>query len=115
ALYYQVALLHAFTGSDEFFAALDVADQQARVGGAGVEPCLFALEWAWLQLRGQDNVSATQLKDYGILAVTGALWERVADSNPRYFAWAREYYKRFQSAYESRSEPRYAALLRWTS
>jgi len=115
ALYYQVALLHAFTGSDEYFAALDVADQQARVGGAGVEPCLFALEWAWLQLRGQDNVSPTQLKDYGILAVTGALWERVAESNPRYFAWAREYYKRFQSAYEGRPEPRYAALLRWTS
>ncbi len=115
ALYYQVALLHAFAGGEEFFKALDAADQQAHVGGTGSEPHLLALEWAWLQLRGQDNVSADELKDYGILAVTGALWERVAAGNARYFSWAGEYYRRFQSSYERRPESRYAAFAAWAA
>ena len=43
------------------------------------------------------------------------MWERVAEINPRYFDWARQYYRRFQSAYERRPEPRYAELARWTA
>jgi hypothetical protein len=56
-------------------------------------------------------------KDYGVFAAYGALWERAAEVNPRFFDWARQYYMRFQSAHESegRREPRYAALSQWTA
>jgi tetratricopeptide (TPR) repeat protein len=115
AMHYQVALLHAFMGSDDFDAALRAADKQALAGASGIDPYLVALEWAWLEMRGHDHESTTVLKDYGIFAACGALWERVAEINPRYFDWARQYYKRFQSAYESRPESRYAELARWTA
>jgi tetratricopeptide (TPR) repeat protein len=113
AMYYQIAVLHAFMGGDGFEAALRAADQKAASGGSGVDPYLLALEWAWLELRAHAHENDTLPKDYGVFAAYGALWERAAAINPRYLDWARQYYKRFQVAYQTRPEPRYADLSRW--
>jgi tetratricopeptide (TPR) repeat protein len=115
AMYYQIALLHAFKGGSDFEGVLRAADQQALASAGGIDAYLLALEWAWLEMRGHQHESTTALKDYGIFAACGAMWERVAEINPRYFDWARQYYRRFQSAYERRPEPRYAELARWTA
>jgi tetratricopeptide (TPR) repeat protein len=117
AMYYQIAVLHAFKGGGEFENALRVADQHAAGAASGVDTYLLALEWAWLELRAHEYGNDTVPKDYGVFAAYGALWERAAEVNPRFFDWARQYYMRFQSAHESegRREPRYAALSQWTA
>jgi tetratricopeptide (TPR) repeat protein len=116
-MYYQIAVLHAFKGGGEFENALRVADQHAAGAASGVDTYLLALEWAWLELRAHEYGNDTVPKDYGVFAAYGALWERAAEVNPRFFDWARQYYMRFQSAHESegRREPRYAALSQWTA
>ena len=115
AMHYQVAILHAFMGGNGFTAALRVADEKAVAGGGGVDPYLLALEWAWLELRGHEHGNDAVPKDYGVFAAYGALWERAAEIDPRFFDWARQYYQRFQAAYAGRPEPRYADLSRWTA
>lgn len=51
--------------------------------------------------------------DYGVYAVEGALWERVARTRPQYYARALSAYEKFRSAYRDHPLERYKSIAAW--
>jgi tetratricopeptide (TPR) repeat protein len=132
ALRYLKAVLYAMQGDDRFQAALEKeADGFDPDHPYSIEAYLAALNWTWLIVRGQGledaktslSEEATQqtrgmpkeLADYGVYALEGALWDRIARTRPDYRDWARKSYEKFQHAYTTRPdrEPRYRTLASW--
>ena len=96
ALNYERAILAAASGAD-FAPALAAADKRPR----SVDAYLAALNWTWLHERLNP-------KDYGVLAMQGALWARAG-----YPQQAARAYAEFQSRHAAAREPRYDATARW--
>jgi tetratricopeptide (TPR) repeat protein len=115
ALGYQVAMFHAFKGDGEFASALDVADRANPDPSGAMNAYLAALNWAWQCSIWQERDADGGPIDYGLHAAEGALWERAAAIQPRYFDWARRAYEKFRDANRKRPEPRYEALSRFVA
>ena len=104
ALRYEIAVLHAFRGDTEFERALRAADDLSHQNSTSAY--LLALNWSWLIDRAQPDGTS----DYGVLAARGALWERTAAIQPRYYDLARQYYQKFEKVYADRPRPQYIGL-----
>jgi tetratricopeptide (TPR) repeat protein len=93
------AAVLAGLGDRGFPGALKEADAFQR----SPEAVYNVLNWTWLQRR--DSV-----RDYGVHAAEGALWERVGERGR-----ASSSYRRFRDAYHAAPESRYASLDRWVA
>jgi hypothetical protein len=115
AAHYTIAALRAFAGDPDFEATLDVATATYSRDPRARDAYLLALNWVWLIVRGQADEQQEGPADYGVLGAEGALWERMGDTQARYYVWAREAYERFEAAYKARPLPRYASLAQFVS
>jgi tetratricopeptide (TPR) repeat protein len=116
-LHYEAAVLEAWAGNQAFEGALKVADKEASNHELENEmtrhpeyivPPLLAMNWAWLQSRERPE-------DYGLLAASGALWERAAKGKADLRGCAAVEYAKFQKLHSQRHLARYDWLAEWVS
>ncbi len=131
ALKYLRAGLYAMSGDQQFEAEIDAVDTSDADRPNSKQAYLLAANWLWLTLRGQalydlkktaalkdrgtSSRGAVGLKDYGVYAIEGALWHRIAASDPRARPWAVQAYQNFRDAYAARPDDRYKALDQWVA
>lgn len=116
ALHYEAAVLAASAGDQKFEDALKAADDEAgqhpNSDPLALTPPLLAMNWAWLQARQRPA-------DYGLLAASGALWERVAKIQakvqPDLKGCATVEYTKFQKEHSRLHLSRYNWLAKWVS
>ena len=109
ALKYESAVLDAWAGKPGFRQSLDEADVEAELRHhPSVNAPLAALNWAWLQFRERPD-------DYGLLAASGALWERVAKFTSRtdLKGCAPLKYLQFEKSYSDHRLKQYDWLAGW--
>ena len=108
AMRYEIAVLRAFKGDPEFGRSLRDADAVYSKEANSTIPYLIALNWTSWILREKPEPIA----DYGVFAASGALWERTAAVQPRYYYLALRYYLKFEEAHENpnRKREQYAGL-----
>jgi Tfp pilus assembly protein PilF len=111
-LKYERAVLDAAQGNRRFPESLRDADKAAREypESGRMDAPLLALNWAWLQYRDRPA-------DYGLLAASGALWDRVASTSPQFKGCARKQYIKFRSEYDKghKNSHRYDWLNAWVA
>ncbi len=105
ALYYEIAAIDAMSGDPHFVADLKKADEVAARYPISPEPYQLILDWAWLETR--------HFPDYGISAFFGAMWEKLAVSDPRFHRWAYDQYTNFEKDDAEFHDPRYRELAKW--
>jgi hypothetical protein len=109
---------------DDFQASLAAADAFYSRSGIGanptdaVNPFLIAIDHGWLAARGQainlpQASSGPHPTNYGVFAAQGAVWERAAAAQSRYWFAARQAYLAFQAAFGDRPQDRYRRLAAW--
>ncbi len=108
AVRFEIAVLEASRGGSGFSNALAEADKHAKDYPESIAPPLLAMNWAWLQYRERPV-------DYGVLAASGALWERVSSIKPQLKGCAGEAYLRFQQEHAKRRRSEYTGLADWVA
>jgi hypothetical protein len=120
-LRYLKAAFYAMGGDDRFEAELDASDRADADRPYSREAYLLALNWDWLVIRGQEgrddakgaSPSRADLKDYGVYAIEGALWDRVAATRPEAHQLALRAYEKFRAANAAGPQTRYSRLASW--
>jgi tetratricopeptide (TPR) repeat protein len=125
ALRYLDAGIDGMKGDKQFVDALHAADQSDRDYPYSRNSYLTAITWLWQIVRGQAAYDAQtaqanggspkfdELKDYGVYAIEGALWSRMALTRPEYRQQAARAYQKFRAAYHENPQERYRSLAVW--